>query len=266
MKKFILLIFLLVTFAFSVFAQKIPLANELRQVSQLPAEIPQRVSALAYDGEKLWFSIYADKGHYATFNPQTNEWKYSDIESHHQEIQKLSSPFSSAAGMVFVGKRLWISGSYGETFGYINTDNWKVEKIFSQMVRPDLKETNSQSYADMTFDGTNIWIAWHLFHYKLPDSEVQQLLKIEPETGKVLEKYPLPVGTRPDGTHGLTFDGTRLWHIKDRRLSAIDLNGKLMAQYIFKELKRPSGMVWAGDSLWIVEFDGKLWNLPLRTL
>ena len=268
MKKSNLFFLIIVLKCLSLFAnaQEAPLINELKEVSQFPAGIPQRVSAMAYDGEKLWFAIYQDRGRYATFNPKTSEWEYSDSEKHHAAIREVSQPFDSAGGMFFTGIKLWLSGSYGKSFGFINTETWKVEKVFRQMVRPDLEKTNSQSYASMTFDGTNIWIAWHLFEYKLPDSEVQQLLKVEPETGKILEKYPLPIGTRPDGTHGLTFDGTKLWHIKDRKLSAINLNGKVIAQYELKQLERPSGLAWDGTSLWIVEFNGKLWNLPFKFL
>lgn len=264
MKRVACILIVIVLFAVFSNAQKAPLIDELQAVSQLPAEIPQRVTALAFDGEKLWFAVYLDKGRYATYNPKNGEWKYSDSEPHHQAIRQISQPFSSASGMAFDGKKLWLSGSYGASFGRINTENWQVEKSFSQMVRPDLAKTNSQSYASMAFDGNNLWIAWHLFEYQLPASEVQQLLKIEPETGSILAKYPLPVGTRNDMTHGLTFDGTNLWHVKDRRLTTIDLDGKLIGGYDLKELKRPSGLAWDGNSLWIVEFNGKLWKLPFK--
>ena len=262
MKRSALFTIILLTFAFSAFAQRFPLIYQIKQVSQLPAEIPQRVQALAFDGKKLWFALYHDKGRYATFNPRTKEWKYSDSEIQHQSISRIARPRAGVGGMVFVNKRLWVSSAYGASFGYINTSDWQVGQIFSPKVRPDLKDT--QSYADMTYDGKYIWIAWHLGNYQLPDSEVQQLLKVETENGEILEKYPLPIGSRQDSTHGLTFDGEILWHIKGRNLSAIDLKGRLLGQFKLMELRRPSGIVWDGKSLWIVEFDGKLWNLPVK--
>ena len=265
MKNFVLFIFTFIALNFSVSAQNVPLIEKLKEVSQLPAYIPQRVNGLTFDGEKFWTAVYQDKGHYATFNPQIQEWKYSDSETHHLAIRKIGKPFDSVSGMVFVGKKLWLSGSYGKSFGVINTENWEVEKLFNQVVRPDLEKTNSQDYASITFDGTNIWIAWHLCEYKLPDSEVQQLLKIDAETGKIIEKFPLPIGSRPDGTHGLTFDGENLWHIKSNKLSKIDLDGNLIAQYKLPDLKRASGLVWNENSLWIIEFNGKLWNLPFAS-
>ncbi len=265
MKRFVSITFILIAFIITAYAQKVPVIGELKQVSQVPDIIPQRITGMAFDGEKLWFPVYLSKGHYATFNPKTEEWKYSDDENHHRAIRQISQPFSSSSGIVFVGKTLWLGGSYGESFGSINTETWKVENDFKQMVRPDLEKTNSQSYASMTFDGQNIWIAWHLFHYKLPNAEVQQLLKIEPDTGKILAKYPLPTGNKSDGTHGLTFDGTNLWHIKDKRLSKINLtDGKVSKIYILSHLERPSGLAWDENSLWIVQFDGKLWKLPFK--
>ncbi|HXG86342.1 MAG TPA: hypothetical protein VNI84_20150 [Pyrinomonadaceae bacterium] len=264
MKRFVSITFVLITFIITAFAQKVPVIGELKQVSQVPCIIPQRITGMAFDGEKFWFSVYLSKGHYATFDPKTEEWKYSGDEKQHRAIRQISQPFNSSHGIVFVGKTLWLGGSYGESFGSINTETWQVEKHFTQKIRPDLP--GSQSYSSFAFDGTNIWAAWHGLAYSLPTSETQLLLKINPETGKVIEKYPLPAGSMPDSVHGLTFDGAKLWHIKDRKLSAIDLNGQLTAQYELKELGRPSGLAWDGNSLWIVEFNGKVWNLPFKTL
>lgn len=257
MKKFTATLFIALLF---VTAHSQSLSTfELKQISQVPAEIPQRITGMAFDGDKFWFSVYLSKGHYATFNPQTEEWKYSDEEKQHSAIRKISQPFASAHGITFVGKTLWLGGSYGESFGSINTETWQVEKHFIGKVRPDLP--GSQSYSSLAFDGKNIWAAWQSFVYKLPVAETQQLLKIDVETGKIIGKYPIPAGTRNDGVHGLTFDGTNLWHIKDKKLSAIDLNGKVLSQFILKDVERPSGLAWDGKSLWIVEFYGKLWKL-----
>lgn len=118
----------------------------------------------------------------------------------------------------------------------------------------------------MTFDGRYIWIAWHLFHYKLPDAEVQQLLKINPDDGEIIKRFSLPIGVRNDPNHGLTYDGETLWHIKGKKLSKINLNGTVTAQFTLKDIKSPSGLAWDGNSLWISESEGKLWKLPFKQL
>lgn len=104
MKKFILFIVVLIALTFSVSAQKVPLIQELKEVSQLPADIPQRVNGLAFDGEKFWTAVYLDKGHHATFKPQTQEWKYSNSKTHNLAVRKISQPFDSVGGLGFCRK------------------------------------------------------------------------------------------------------------------------------------------------------------------
>ncbi|HEY0005905.1 MAG TPA: hypothetical protein VGB17_14075 [Pyrinomonadaceae bacterium] len=237
-----------------------PNIRELKLVAKLPAELPQRISSLAYDGKNIWVAIYLGRGQYAILDPLTLVWEVSNSEQHQRAISELGGAFKSPGGICFVKDKLWIAGSYGESFGYIDTLDWKVERLFKGKYRDD---PASQSYSGMAYDGSHLWIAWHWFNYKLPDSQTQLLLKIDPETGKVVGDYPLPAGTRNDSTHGLAWDGTRLWHLKDSKLSSIDpATGLVAAQYTLDQIKRPSGLTWDGEALWIAEFDGKVWRLP----
>src|ERR1051326_7631615 len=210
--------------------------GELKLVSELPPELPRRVLGLAYDGQKLWASVYHTHGRYVTLDPVSLEWTISDDRKANAVI--------------------------GAVVGAIDTQDWNVEKVFRGKQRKN--ERASQSYASMAYDGTNLWIAWHLFRYDLPQSQTQLLLKIDPATGKVIEHFPAPPGLQRDETHALTWDGWRLWHAKGDTLSAIDGGtGRIIEQYKLKQLKRPSGMAWDGQALWIAEFDGKIWRLPL---
>lgn len=244
--------------------QRTPNLEELKFVSQIPAYIPPRISGFAYDGERFWAAIYHGKGSYAIFDPLTLDWKISEKTECHKAIKQVSEPFGSPGGICFVGDRLWVVGSYGESFGSVNMQDWKVEKLFKRRHRDD--QGASQSYFGVTYDGNHLWIAWHWFKYKLPVSETQLLLKVDPETGEVIAEYPIPAGTRNDATHGLTWDGNNLWHMKDSTLSAIDRStGQVIAQYTLQAIKRPSGLAWDQESLWIVEFDGKVWRLPFLT-
>ena len=54
-----------------------PIASGLRLITELPKELPQRVSSLAFDGEKLWATIYLGRGIFATFDPATDAWQIS---------------------------------------------------------------------------------------------------------------------------------------------------------------------------------------------
>jgi hypothetical protein len=236
----------------------------LQLVTQLPRELPQRIKGFSYDGQKIWATIYLGRGQYATLDPVTLEWKVSREAKEHRAIAEASGAFGSPGAVCFVNGKLWIAGAYGGSFGSIDMRDWKVEQVFPRWQRADRA---SQAYSSMAFDGTHVWIAWHWFRYDIPASETQRLLKIDPDTGNVVAEYPLPAGTRPDGTHGLTWDGLRLWHAKDNRLSAIDpATGVVIAQYnLGSEIKRPSGLAWDGKALWIAQFDGAIWRLPFFT-
>jgi hypothetical protein len=232
----------------------------LRLVAELPEGLPKRVSDLAYDGQKIWVMIYHGRGQYALLDPSTLDWEVSGEAARHGVIREVAGAFQSPGAICFAGERLWVGGSYGDSFGYVDTQGWKVGRVFKGRQRDDA--TASQSYAAMAFDGANVWIAWHWFKYKQPPERTQLLLKVDAETGKVVGEYPLPPGTRNDGAHGLTWDGTRLWHVKDNRLSAIDpVGGSVVAKYRLPPVRRASGLAWDGSSLWIAEFDGKIWRL-----
>lgn len=237
-----------------------PKPGELKLVTRLPRDFPQQVTGFAFDGEKLWAALYVGKGRYATLDPNTLTWKESKSEEHHKVIREVAGAFQSPGGICFAGSKLWLAGAYGESFGLIDRSTWTIERLFQGKQRQDRA---SQSYASLACAGDSLWIAWHWHKYRLPNSETQLLLKVDPETGKVVAKYPLPPGTRGDSTHGLTWDGTSLWHMKDSNLSAIDPStGSVIIRYTFAAIKRPSGLAWDGEALWIIEFNGKVWRLP----
>lgn len=237
-----------------------PNLGALKLVSHLPPELPQRVMGLAFDGEKLWATVYLGNGRYATLDPATLTWQPEFASNHHKAIAKVAGEFASPGGICFANGKMWISGAYGGSFGAIDTQTWKVEQLVTGKQRAG---RGSQSYSSIAFDGNYLWIAWHWFRYDLPVSQTQLLLKVDPQTGKVVAEYPAPRGTPRDVTHGLTWDGTSLWHMKDNRLSSIDpTTGEVTAQYSLNEISRPSGLAWVNDSLWIAEFDGKMWQLP----
>ena len=175
---------------------------------------------------------------------------------------KVAGVINSPGAICFVDGKLWVGGGIGQSLGLIDTHDWNVERIFTGKQREE--SDASQTYSSMTYDGANLWVAWHWFRYDIPRSQTQLLLKIDPATGTTIAKYPLPPGSATDMTHGLTWDGWQLWHAKDNKLSTIDpASGGVTAQYKLSKLRRPSGMAWDGQALWITEFDGKVWRLTL---
>lgn len=238
--------------------------HNLEEVSHVPETIPRRIQAVAFDGKKLWFAIYHHRGGYVTYDPETKQWDTTQDPRLRDAIAATMGRFMSAAGMVFVDGKIWLGSAYGESLGWVDPSGPATFVVSSGHYKPDLY--GSQSYSDLTYDGTHLWAAWHSFHHPSPRSKTQLLLKIDKDTGEVLGEFPLPPGESGDGTHGLTWDGTTLWHAKGNKLSQLDRNGSLLRQYAIPNVNRPSGLAWDGRALWIVEFGGKLWRLPLKRL
>ena len=234
----------------------------LQLVTQLPATVPPRIKGFTYDGEKFLAAIYQGAGTYVTLDPLTLQWTISDDDKQRRAIVQVTGRADSPGAICFVNGKLWVAGRHGQSFGVIDTRDWNVERIFPGKQRQE--NDPSQSYSSMTYDGSHLWIVWHWFKYDIPVSETQRLLKIDPDTGTTIADYPLPAGSAPDLAHGLTWDGSRLWHAKDDKLSTIDpATGRAIAEYKLPQVKRPSGLAWDGRALWIIEFDGKVWRLTL---
>lgn len=107
-----------------------PNPGELKLVAQLPPELPQRIAGLAYDGERFWATIYHGRGRYATLDPSTLSWELNNENEHYNVIRNVAGAFESPGGICFAKGMLWVTGSYGESFGSIDRQTWKVERLF----------------------------------------------------------------------------------------------------------------------------------------
>jgi hypothetical protein len=247
----------------SSIAQLAPAINELEQVTQLPPEVPQRVGGIAFDGKRIWFALYAAKGMYATYDPDAKKWDTTQDEKLRASIAQVTGRFISPGGIAFVDGKMWLASAYGESFGSIDVKYPAIVVAYNRLQDPSL--TGGQSYADLAYDGTNIWIVWHASYYKNDGTKTHLLLKIDKDTGDTLAEYPVRSRTNPgDGAEGLAWDGHSLWHAKGNFLTEYDRNGTTRRQFALDKVNRPSGLAWDGSSLWIAEFGGKLWRLPFK--
>src|ERR1044071_5123436 len=107
-----------------------PDLEQLKLVTQLPAEVPRRVASIAYDGEKLWVGIYMGHGIYVTLDPSSLQWTIGNKQESREAITAVSGSFDSPGGLCFVNGKLWIGGSYGDSFGSVDPHDWKIENKF----------------------------------------------------------------------------------------------------------------------------------------
>jgi hypothetical protein len=149
---------LLLCFAAAIFLLSAPLTSiasdpdlrELKLVAHLPPELPQRITGLAYDGEKFWATIYLGKGRYTTLDPSTLTWETNNESEHYKVISSVAGAFQSPGGICFTERMLWITGAYGESFGSIDTKTWRVHRLFKGKQRED---DASQFYSSVACDG-----------------------------------------------------------------------------------------------------------------
>jgi len=134
----------------------VPDPTALKLVAQLPPELPQRIKGFAYDGEKLWATIYLGQGRYATLDPTTLQWEADYDDEHYNIIRNVAGAFASPGGICFAKDSIWIIGAYGESFGSIDRHTWRVGQIFKGKQQPEDKA--SQSYSSVAYDGNHLWI------------------------------------------------------------------------------------------------------------
>ena len=244
--------------------------------------LPAGITGLAYDGTVLWACTYTRPG---------GALVKIDLQSLKAEQTPIAfSGTGSPGAMAFDGKLLWLSASYGSGIWSVDPASGNVVKTKKVIQKPDSRA--SQSYAGLAFDGNKLWVAWHWSNYD-PAVPSQFLLRFDPKKMDFEDaRFELPEGDRQDGTHALAWDGKHLWHAKaqsdgsprrrwlvgghpDLGRAKAQTDGAVLSQispetgtsiqaFPLKGIARPSGMTWFDNALWIAEFDGTLWRLPMK--
>jgi len=204
---------------------------------------PKRIFGLTFVGDQMWGAVLYGGGRYTILDTKARTWTARQAPA----SARTGGTFHTPGGMCFVNGKLWIASIFGESISCVDLQTWELVRQF--------KGQEEGGCAGMAYDGRHLWMLWG-----------DLLLKKDPETGKIVGKFPAPPAKPGDGAHGLAWDGARLWHAKDQALSAIEAStGKVIRQYTIEQLKRPSGMAWDGRSLWIAEFSGTVWRLPFQS-
>jgi streptogramin lyase len=84
---------------------------------------------------------------------------------------------------------------------------------------------------------------------KPTDASTGEVLKVDPETGKTIARYPIPGG---GGVHGLEFAEGTLWitSLKIRKLSQVDPADFRLLHQIPVHLERAHGLAWDKGAIW----------------
>jgi len=243
---------------------KIPIPDIKNLKLVIQPQRGMRISGLTHYKRSLWASLSHGKGRLATWAPGMRGWKLTTDDQLHAAVRNAAGSYGSPSGLCFYRGNLYIGGSYGDSIGVISPkDGWTLMKTFPGKHKDD---ENSQAYAAMAPGRNCVWIAWHWYKYDYPEEKTQRLLKMVPDTGKIIGDFPLSSGDPKVPSHGLAYGGYGLWHIKDQQLSGIDTSaGTVKVTYRLPQIKRPFGLASYQKSLWIAEDNGALWQLPFKS-
>lgn len=106
-------------------------------------------------------------------------------------------------------------------------------------------ETESDRGSGITHSGTHLWVS---------STYSCETLKIDPETGKTIDRYATP-GAQKTGAHGLEWRDDELWMSSppDATIYRIDPYEWTVLQSFPAPGDRPHGIAWENGNLWCVE-------------
>lgn len=220
------------------------------------------ISSLSADGEDLYALHYTGRQKLLKFNFNSSRWENIVNDDLNYAINKISGKHTSPGGFSIHGDTLWVSNSYGSSYGAILKSTGEI--IYEHEIG-FRTQAASQSYSGIEFNFPFVYLAYHSYFYA-DINDLQTLLKFDIRTEELVSETTLLTDSNQrDGTHGLTFTENRLWHVRNNRLSQIDPeDGSVVHTYALKGIIRPSGIAFLNSSLFIVTFEGDLYRLPLK--
>lgn len=177
-----------------------------------------------------------------------------------RKIEKLfRAPYSVPNGLQITDAGLWIVDQITDRVALVNIndkiDYYEVPK-FIRDIPSECSNTSGLGWGDGA-----LWLAanggaqlWRPARPHDADAHNGEILKVDPQTGATLARYPLPGG---GGTHGLEFDrfeADTLWvtTLKSQTLSKMRISDWSVQHVIALPYQRAHGVVRVEDGVWVV--------------
>ena len=169
------------------------------------------------------------------------------------------APYSVPNGLQTTDDGLWIVDQITDRVALVELENpldyYGVPK-FIRDIPSDCSNTSGLSYGEGA-----LWLAangdaslWRPARPHDAAAHMGEILKVDPQTGKTLARYPLPGG---GGTHGLEFDryeADTLWitTLKEQTLTKMRISDWSIQHVLPLPYKRAHGVVRVADGIWVV--------------
>ena len=179
------------------------------------------------------------------------------------KIEKLfRSPYSVPNGLQVTDEGVWIVDQITDRVALVElteSSDYGVTKLIRDV------PTESSNTSGLAYGGDTLWLAaigsgnmWR--QVRSTDANEGEILKVDPQTGKTLQRYKIPDG---GGTHGLEYDNYEYGYVwietlKNKVLHKIRISDWSVQHTIPLPYDRAHGVVRVEDGIWVVHTSDRL--------
>ena len=179
------------------------------------------------------------------------------------KIEKLfRSPYSVPNGLQVTDEGVWVVDQITDRVALVEltqSSDYGVTKLIRDV------PTESSNTSGLSYGEDALWLAangsgkmWR--QIRCTDANEGEVLKVDPQTGKTLQRYNVPDG---GGTHGLEYDNYEsgyLWveTLKNKALHKVRISDWSVQNTIPLPYDRAHGVVRVKDGIWVVHTSDRL--------
>ena len=179
------------------------------------------------------------------------------------KIEKLfRSPYSVPNGLQVTDEGVWIADQITDRVALVElteSSDYGVTKHIRDV------PTESSNTSGLAYGGDTLWLAangsGNMWRQVRPtDANEGEILKVDPQTGKTLQRYKIPDG---GGTHGLEYDNYEYGYVwietlKNKVLHKVRISDWSVQHTIPLPYDRAHGVVRVEDGIWVVHTSDRL--------
>jgi len=179
------------------------------------------------------------------------------------KIEKLfRSPYSVPNGLQVTDEGVWIADQITDRVALVElteSSDYGVTKLIRDV------PTESSNTSGLAYGGDTLWLAangsGNMWRQVRPtDANEGEILRVDPQTGKTLQRYKIPDG---GGTHGLEYDNYEYGYVwietlKNKVLHKVRISDWSVQHTIPLPYDRAHGVVRVEDGIWVVHTSDRL--------
>ena len=179
------------------------------------------------------------------------------------KIEKLfRSPYSVPNGLQVTDEGVWIADQITDRVALVElteSSDYGVTKLIRDV------PTESSNTSGLAYGGDTLWLtangSGNMWRQVRPtDANEGEILKVDPQTGKTLQRYKIPDG---GGTHGLEYDNYEYGYVwietlKNKVLHKVRISDWSVQHTIPLPYDRAHGVVRVEDGIWVVHTSDRL--------